>query len=136
MGSDDTDISIIGLFLGLPQIGGLSGKRNIHAVRLYNHLAMCLSTCSSCRKICYTATKIVHLQASFLQGRELDMRQVFYVYFGRIVFFLALSLLLITIKNPVHTFCSLALPPTLTPPNHRIHLVYFKFWSMSCNFIP
>lgn len=33
-GSDDTDISMTGLFLGLPQIGDLFEKRNIHAVEL------------------------------------------------------------------------------------------------------
>ena len=35
-------------------------------------------------KICYAATKIALLHASFLQGRKRDMGHVFHVHFGRL----------------------------------------------------
>lgn len=39
------------------------------------------------RKIGYVAAKIAHLRALFLEERKLDVRQVFNVYFGKMVFF-------------------------------------------------
>ena len=71
-------------------------------------------------KICYTAAKIAHLQASFLQVRKRDMSHVFHVHFDRMVFIMACSLLLITVEYPACTLCSLALLLTHTPPSHKI----------------
>lgn len=83
-------------------------------------------------KICYIAAKIAHLQATFLRGRKLDMRHIFNVYFGRMVFSLALSLLLLTVEHPPYTPCSLTLLLIYIPPNHGIDfVVYFIFWAIS-----
>lgn len=106
------DIYFIGLFLGLSRIGNrwLILEEETHPCsEIVINIRRCVpSPALLFHKICYTAAKIAHLQASFLQGRKRDMSHVFHVHFGRMVFIMACSLLLITVEYPACTLCTLA----------------------------